>query len=67
MRWVQKSCLCTSGLCALGLQRSNFGTFSGDTSDNGNLVVNGLDESLDDIDLLLLGKESTLASMAKNY
>jgi hypothetical protein len=63
---VEKSSSGSSILGSLGFQSSNVVTFSGDTSDDRDAVVDCFDESLDDIDLLLFGEESSLSGVTKD-
>ena len=63
---VKKTSRGTSVLGPLGLESSNVITLSSDTGNNGDGVVNGLDERFDDIDLLLFGEEGTFTGVTKD-
>lgn len=66
VRRVEQTRSGTSLPCALRLETSNVVTFSGDTGNDGDLVVDRLDKSLDDLCLLLRGEEGTLTGVAEN-
>lgn len=51
---------------AFSLESSDIVAFTSDTGNDGNTVIDRLDESLDDLNLLLFGEECTLARVAEN-
>lgn len=53
VRRIEQTSSGTGLLCALRLKTSDVVAFSGDTSNDWNLVVDRLDEGFDDLDLLL--------------
>jgi hypothetical protein len=63
---VKETSSSTSFLCPLCLESGNVITLSSDTSNDGDGVVDSLDESLDDIDLLLFGEEGTFTGVTKD-
>lgn len=56
----------TSVLGPLSLESRNVITLSSDTCNDGDGVVDSLDERLDDIDLLLFGEEGTFTGVTEN-
>jgi hypothetical protein len=63
---VEKASGGTSVLCPLCLKSGNVVTLSSDTGNDRDGVVDSLDESLDDIDLLLFGEEGTFTGVTKD-
>jgi hypothetical protein len=63
---VEKTSSGTSVLGPLGLESSNVITLSSDTGYDGDGVVDSLDESFDDIDLLLFGEKGTFTGVTKD-
>lgn len=66
VRRVKQTSSGTGFSCAFRLETSNVVALSGDTGNDGDLVVNRLNKGLDNLDLLLRGEEGTFTGVTEN-